>query len=89
MPNWLQQFLPPSSSANTKLPVVSQQRRAAPTVTNRSLPPASVIYGIAAAALFAVAICFLMSGSWLTGLLVLLPAAGFLGFSLYFLKIGS
>jgi hypothetical protein len=89
MTNWLQKILPPTTPARkTILP--AQRMPASPSdqspPASAGLPAASVVYAIAAAALFAIAICFLVSGAWLTGLLVLLPAACFLGFSLHFLK---
>jgi hypothetical protein len=50
------------------------------------LPNASLIYGVAASALFVVALYFMFTGLWFTGLLVLLPGLCFLGFALHFLK---
>jgi hypothetical protein len=51
-----------------------------------SVPPASFIYGIAASALCVMSLYFIFTGHWVTGLLVLLPAAALLGFALHFLK---
>ncbi|MFY9288026.1 MAG: hypothetical protein WAO98_05945 [Alphaproteobacteria bacterium] len=91
MANWLQKIiLPvPSGQKNQTLPTVlksrpiaSPQQQTAPD----KLPGASIIYGMAASALFVVALYFLLSGLWFTGFLVLLPAGCFLGFALYFLK---
>jgi hypothetical protein len=50
------------------------------------MPNASIVYGVAASVLCMIAIYFLFSRLWFTGLLVLLPAACFLGFSLYFMR---
>ena len=92
MANWLQKFMGSTAAADKKpnLPTVTKQSlpmmRPGNVTRPDSLPPASIIYGIAAGALIAVAICFLLAGSWFKGLLVLLPAACFLGFSVYFLK---
>jgi hypothetical protein len=91
MMNWLQKFLQPASQPGNKTTVPARRAPSPLTQTARApekLPSASVIYGIAAGALFAIAICFLVAGAWFTGLLVLLPAVCFLGFSLHFLKNG-
>lgn len=53
---------------------------------HEKLPPASVIYGMAASGLCVLALYFLFTGLWFTGALVLLPAGCFLGFALYFIK---
>ncbi len=50
------------------------------------LPNASLVYGVGSAILIAVAAFFIIGGSYASGLLVLIPAAGLLGFALYFLK---
>jgi hypothetical protein len=90
MPDWLQKFTAqmPKSKASG-LPATMRRNSSGVQTSGQSLPPASVVYGIAAAALFAVALCFLFAGSWFTGILVLLPAGCFLGYSLHFLKIGA
>jgi hypothetical protein len=92
--NWLQKFINPAPLApkgNTLL-VKRQEGQVAiptqPTVAPAVLPPASVIYGIAASGLFVIALYFLLTGRWFTGALILLPASCFLGFALHFLRIG-
>lgn len=50
------------------------------------LPNASVIYGIAAGVFLVLAVLFLFQGRWFTGMLMIFPAACFLGFALNFLK---
>ena len=77
MPNLLQKFLAPTpaKTKNARLPALARQNRPmGGAAANQSLPPAAIVYGIAAAALFAVSLCFLFAGSWFTALLVLLPA---------------
>lgn len=49
------------------------------------LTTASLIYGIGGAAIFAVAIYFLFTGKWLTGLMVMLPSVSLLGFAVHFI----
>ena len=53
---------------------------------NGQLPNASLIYGAASAALFAIALYFLFTGLWFTGILVMFPASVFLGYALHFLR---
>ena len=53
------------------------------------LPNATLIYGVASATLLGVVLYFLFTGMWLTGLLVLLPAAVLLGYALHFLHYPS
>jgi hypothetical protein len=93
MANWLQKFtarnLP--GPKKTNLPARTRQGQMIVSPSRApagGLPNASIIYGVAAAALFGIALCFLLSGKWFTGFLVMLPAACFLGFSLHFLKNG-
>jgi len=49
------------------------------------LTSASIIYGIGGAVFFAVALYFLFTGRWLTGLLVLFPCVSLLGFALHYI----
>jgi hypothetical protein len=92
MANWLQklgtQNLAGGKKANLPAQLQQGQLVQPPRFQASGLPNASIIYGVAAAALFGIALCFLLSGGWFTGLLVVLPAACFLGFSLHFLKNG-
>jgi len=93
MANWLQKILPPT-------PPREQGRRNLPVNLRRGplpaplgmqppgrLPNASVIYGIAASALFVIALYFLVfEHRFISGFLVLLLASCFLGFALHFLR---
>ncbi|MGE3623387.1 MAG: hypothetical protein AB7H77_05905 [Bdellovibrionales bacterium] len=91
MANWLQKIFPPArDQASRNLPTAYRRnplglpaRKAAPD----NLPNASIIYGMAAAALFVIALYFMFfEHKWITGALVMLPAVCFLGFALHFLK---
>jgi hypothetical protein len=53
------------------------------------LPQASIIYGIAAAVLFVVAIYFFFTAAWFTGILLLVPAGCLMGFALQFLRFAK
>lgn len=90
MSKWLAKILPSSSGQSGRnLPVRARSGPpSAPKPRNPQdkLPNASVVYGMAASALFVVAVYFLFTGMWFTGMLVLLPAACFLGFALHFLR---
>lgn len=55
----------------------------------QKLPNASVVYGVGASILFVLALAILFNGLWLTALLVMLPAACFLGFAIHFIKLDS
>jgi hypothetical protein len=94
MANWLEKLLPPTptrqgpKTGNRNLPANYGQNRL-PTgrlPPNQQMPNASIVYGIAASLLFVLSIYFLFSRMWFNSLLVLLPAACFLGFSMYFMK---
>lgn len=91
MNNWLQKLGAKSGSV-TNLPVTQRQNSpvasSAKPAQHQSLPAATIVYAIAAAALIAVAVCFVISGAWVKGALVLLPAACLLGFAIHFLKNG-
>ncbi len=91
MANWLEKFLAPAppSQGSRNLPVQTKQNYpVAPSSGDfmGGLPNASVIYGIASSALFVIALSFIVSGRWITGFLVMLPAACFLGYALHFIK---
>ena len=91
MANWLQKILPPAPPAQTGRNLPSQIQNNRPLVPVpgeliRGVPNASVIYGMAASALFVIALYFVFNGKWITGGLVLLPAGCFLGYALHFLK---
>lgn len=50
------------------------------------IPNASLIYGVSAALLFSVALYYLFTGLWFTGLLVLVLAVALFGYALVFLR---
>lgn len=97
MASWLEKILPtaPPVPIKTNVPVVQEktaialpaQPLAQTTPHAATLPAASVVYAVAASALFVISIYFLLTGRWFTGGLVLLPATCFLGFALHFLKM--
>lgn len=93
MANWLEKIVSPPKGPNSKnLPVHVRQGGRVPAQASsfggskNTLPNASIIYGMAASALFVIALCFLISGRWGTAILVALPAISFLGFALYFMR---
>lgn len=94
MANWLTRVLPPTKTGSRSPGrQVSVSGKSPPLVArtfskerNEKLPNATVVYGVAASALFVIALCYLVKGHWITGLFVMFPAACFLGFALYFLK---
>ena len=91
MARWLDRLLPPPSQGRRPGPPSLDLRRSLlPTLQdaagNGKLPNASLIYGVAAAALITICLYFLFTGMWLTGILLLLPAGCLLGFALHFLR---
>jgi hypothetical protein len=93
MVDWLQKIITSVSGVpqlRTGLPVKTNPNRlptrGMPLKNKKALPNAAVIYGTAASVLFMVSLFSIISGSWVSGLLVLLPAAGFLGFAMHFIK---
>ncbi len=92
MANWLQKVSRSAAKLKTgNLPVLRQWQPLAPPRSSSGgqpaqLPPASIIYGIAARALFVMGLYFLFTGRWFTGFLVILPAVALLGFAMHFLK---
>jgi hypothetical protein len=92
MANWLQKITSTvaSASKDRNLPVLRREQLPGSPGSSVNEPPplpnASVIYGVAASALFVFGLYFIFSGRWFTGLLICLPAGCFLGFALYFLK---
>lgn len=91
MPGWLDRLLPPPSTGKRSGLPSLEVRRIVPAAFQpkngkTELPNASLIYGMASAALIAIALYFLFTGMWLTGLLLLLPAGCLLGFALHFLR---
>jgi hypothetical protein len=96
MSNWLHKILPsdttdiakrnlPARLQKASLPVLAKLREMELT---KGLPPAAIIYGMAAGALFALALYFLFAGLWVNGLLTLLPAGCFLAYAMHFIKHG-
>lgn len=91
MANWLDKTPPsPAKGKQAFLPSLDLRRIVPaafqPKQGQADLPNASLIYGVAAAVLFVISLFFLFSGSWLTGLLLWLPAGCLLGFALHFLR---
>lgn len=95
MSNWLQKFLSPPSAPKTKsnLPAEASQAKPPSTIVKNTphdpagnLPPAAIVYGVAAGAFFAFAIYLMIAGHWVDGALTLLPAAGFVGFAMHMIK---
>jgi len=93
--NWLDRLLPPPEAGRAGLPsldlggawpALSQPHRKGKP---GALPNAALIYGIAAAILFAYALYSLATGSFMRGLLVLFPALTLFGFSLFFIRYPS
>lgn len=91
MVNWLQKV---SQSSLAKMRTVNLPvlRKAQPLVPlnplapSQGLPPASIIYGVAASALVVMAAYLLVVGQWFTAFLVLIVAIALLGFALQFIK---
>lgn len=88
MTNWLQKIMLPQKPNGRAL---AERRPGSLQASSRGAPPAlpnaSVIYGIAASALFVIGFYFLLfEHRWVAGLLVMLPAGCFLGFALHFMK---
>jgi len=52
----------------------------------KGLPPATIVYGVAAGAFFSFALYLLVHMHWIDGLLTMLPAACFAGFAVHILK---
>jgi len=99
MKKWLDKIIPaaPAVAPKRNLPVkTAAQPARVPVVANlknleltKGLPPATVVYGMAAGALFALALYFMFSGHWLNGFLTMLPAGCFLGFAVHLMKHGQ
>ena len=95
MARWLDRLIPPSQPRKSAgLPSLDVRSILPQTLLSQgkkqsNLPNASLIYGVAAAALLAVGFYTLFVGSWVTGILIMLPAACLLGFSLYFLRFSG
>jgi hypothetical protein len=89
--NWLDRLLPPSPPGKERrLPSLDVRRPLPPAFLTSGkpgeLPNASLIYGVAAAALVAISLYFLFTEMWFTGVLLLLPAGCLLGFALHYLR---
>ncbi len=52
----------------------------------RGLGPAPIIYGVAGAGLIVLALFYIFSGAWLTGLILLVPAGCLIGFAYVYLR---
>jgi hypothetical protein len=92
MANWLEKIIPPGLQKSGGRNLTANMRQGPLPAPFRgtgpgALPNASIIYGIAASALFVIGLYFLFfTHRWVTGLLIMLPAACFLGFALHFVK---
>lgn len=96
MTGWLDKVIPSKRVTPQKapalptVPVVRPQGQLAQSKPQdpppETLSSASIIYGIAASVLSVLAVFFLFSGRWFTGILVMFPAACFLGFALQYLR---
>jgi len=90
MANWLQKILPPTpptapGSRNVPSPIWQNRRSTAKPLAG--LPNASIIYGMASAVLFVLALYLMFfKHHWIGGFLLFLPAGGLMGFALHFLK---
>lgn len=51
-----------------------------------NIPNASLIYGVASALLFTIALYYLFTGLWFTGLLVLVLAVALFGYALVYMR---
>jgi len=86
MTNWLEKIIPQNLQNSTGRNLLNPGRTPRGAQPN-ILPNASIIYGVAAAALFVIALYYLFFGhSWVKALLIMLPAGCFLGFALHFIK---
>ncbi len=70
----------------THAPVPAMPRLQASPRKDGQIPNASLVYGIGAAVLVALALYFLVTGLWLSGLILLFPAGCLFGFALHFLR---
>jgi hypothetical protein len=97
MANWLDRIAPKKLPVPTRVNLPARTNKGSgnnllPTAPQNvfteinKLPNASIVYAVAASALFVIALFFLFSGRWLNSFLVLLPAVCFLGFALHFMK---
>jgi hypothetical protein len=97
MKNWLQKSVSPPAKTAQKSNVPAKVRPVLSSALTtlgkleltKGLPPATIVYGVAAGALFALAFYFLARGFWVNGLLTMLPAGCFLGFAVHLLKHGQ
>ena len=54
--------------------------------SRENIPNASLIYGIAAAVLFAISLYYLFTGTWFNGFLIFVLGAAMFGYALHFLQ---
>lgn len=76
-------------SLDVKLGGVLDALRQAGVPKQEKIPNASLIYGVAAAALVTIALYNFFTGVWFTGLLVLVLAVALFGFALVFMRYGG
>ncbi len=86
MANWLEKIVPRTPANRGRTLPAPLGQGASSGSSHGKLPNASVVYGVAASVLIVVALVFLMRGHWFTALIIMLPAVGFLGFALHFIK---
>ena len=89
MSNWLEKVLP-GKTGSSNLPAKAALSSSLDTIRKleltKGLPPATIVYGIAAGAFFAFALYLLVHGHWLDGFLTMLPGGCFVGFAVHLLK---
>lgn len=73
-------------SLDVRMGRVVQAVRKAVEGREENIPNAALIYGVAAAILFTIALYYLFTGLWLTGVLVLVLAVALFGYALVFLR---
>ena len=82
--------LPPPSRKKTSLPSLYVQRAVTFIQTGgqngEKIPNASLIYGVAAGALFVIALYYFFTAAWLTAFLVSVLAIGLLGYALHYMR---
>lgn len=74
----------PLTPASTRRTDVRQQ---SPRAMDGKIPNASIVYGLASAALTVFSLYLIIGiGNWFTGLLILLPAAILFAYAFYFIR---
>lgn len=100
MANWLQKILPPPPDPKSGKSLPTKYQPGLPTSFKESLgnqlgiplkgvPNASIVYGITGVILICLSLFNFFGGRWLTGFLILFPAACFFGYAWVFMKSSS